>query len=60
MQAKSENCIECSWNATVQHVFKCALISLGNVCYCVRVLFVKDVLLLSQIFTISATVAVLM
>lgn len=29
---------------TVQHVLKCALISLGNVCYCVRVAFVKYVL----------------
>lgn len=44
----------------MQHVLKCALISLGNVCYCVRVLLVKDVLLLSQIFTNSATVAVLL
>lgn len=44
----------------VQHVFKCALISLGNVCCCVCVLFVKDVVLLSQIFTDSATVAVLL
>lgn len=41
------------------HVLNCALISLGNVCYCVCVLFVKDVLLLSQIFTNSAIVAVL-
>lgn len=44
----------------MQHVLKCALISLGTICYCVCVLFVKDVLLLSQIFTDSATVAVLM
>lgn len=44
----------------MQHVVKCALISLGNVCYCVCVLFVTDILLLSQIFTSSATVAVLL
>lgn len=44
----------------VQHVLKCALISLGNVCTCVYVLFVEDVLLLTQIFTNSATVAVLL
>lgn len=44
----------------MQHVLKCALISLRRVCYCVFVLFVKDVLLLLQIFTNSATVAVLL
>lgn len=58
--SQSEHCIKHSWNAIVQHVFKCALISLGNVCCCVCVLFVKNVVLLSQIFTNSATVAVLL